>query len=248
MGDVVFIESNGGLGRSLPGQDYISGLVSYTGTLPSGFSSTDRIKQIFSVSQAESLGILDDYSDEIPATGTVTLTNVGALSDTVVIKVVEPNQTVTLASYSRLSTDTTVTLLAASIVAAINLYTYLHGYSATNTAGVITRKGLGVYLNAATKLTFTKTGTIAGSVSADFSGGVASKLAVYHYHIAEYFRIQPQGNLYLGFFVVPSPYVFTELQTMETLERLPFTRMVLHFQRLTFRQYKQSTIFCLRTK
>ena len=218
MGDVVFIESNGGLGRSLPGQDYISGLVFYTGTLPSGFSSSDRIKQIFSIEQAESLGILDDFSDETLATGTVTLTNVGALSDTVVIKVVEPNQTVTLASYSRLSTDTTVTLLAASIVAAINLYTYLHGYSATNTAGVITltaRKGLGVYLNAATKLTFTKTGTIAGSVSADFSGGVASKLAVYHYHIAEYFRIQPQGNLYLGFFAVPSPYVFTELQTLQ---------------------------------
>ena len=104
MGDVVFIESNGGLGRSLPGQDYISGLVFYTGTLPSGFSSNDRIKQIFSVSQAESLGILDDYSDETTlATGTVTLTNVGALSDTVVIKVVEPNQTVTLASYSRFS-------------------------------------------------------------------------------------------------------------------------------------------------
>lgn len=218
MGDISFIELNGGLGRQLPSSDHISGLLFYTNSLPSGFSSSDRIKQIFSIEQAESLGILDDYSDETKATGTVTLTNVGALGDTVTLKVVEPLRTVTLCTYSRASGDTTVTLLAASIVAAINLYSYDHGYTASNLAGVITltsRAGLGVYLNAATKLSITIVGTVAGTVTADFSGGVASKLAVYHYHIDQYFRIQPQGNLYLGFFAVPSPYTFTEVQTMQ---------------------------------
>lgn len=61
LNDVNFIKGKGGLGRPLAGEDHISGLVFYLtdGNLPSGFLTTDRIKQAFSISDAETLGITE---------------------------------------------------------------------------------------------------------------------------------------------------------------------------------------------
>lgn len=61
LNDVTFIKGAGGLGRPLPGEDHISGLVFYLAdaNLPTGFLTTDRIKQVFSISDAESLGITE---------------------------------------------------------------------------------------------------------------------------------------------------------------------------------------------
>lgn len=58
--NVFFNRGEGGLGRPLSGEDHISGLIYYIADadLPAGFSATDRIKQIFSLSQAENLGIV----------------------------------------------------------------------------------------------------------------------------------------------------------------------------------------------
>ena len=54
----------GGLGRPLPGEDFISGFSYYAGvaTLPAGFGA-DRIKQIFSLKEAEDLGITKGHAD-----------------------------------------------------------------------------------------------------------------------------------------------------------------------------------------
>lgn len=59
LNDITFIRGAGGLGRPLAGEDYISGLVFYltNANLPSGFSITDRVKQVFSTAEAEALGI-----------------------------------------------------------------------------------------------------------------------------------------------------------------------------------------------
>tara|TARA_R110002012_G_scaffold271164_2_gene456350 strand:- start:1549 stop:2730 length:1182 start_codon:yes stop_codon:yes gene_type:complete len=59
LNDITFIKGQGGLGRPLAGEDHISGYVQYytNANLPSGFSSTDRIKQVFSLQEAEQLGI-----------------------------------------------------------------------------------------------------------------------------------------------------------------------------------------------
>jgi hypothetical protein len=61
LNDVNFIKGKGGLGRPLAGEDHISGLVAYLtdGNLPSGFGTTDRIKQVFSIADAETLGITE---------------------------------------------------------------------------------------------------------------------------------------------------------------------------------------------
>lgn len=217
LNDVTFNLGKGGLGRPLPGADFISTMLFYTGTLPSGFDASNRIKKIFSVEDAENLGILDDYSDETKATGDYEVTAVGADGDTIELKVLEPRGSVSLGKYTKVAGDTTVTLVADAIVAIINAGTLTHGYSASNIAGVITivaRKGLGIFLNTGTPLSAVIVGTIAGTIT-QFSAGVASLQATWHYHISEYFRMQPKGVVYLAFYAVPSTYDFTDLITIQ---------------------------------
>jgi len=217
LNNIRFVLGQGGLGRPLPGQDYISGLVFYSATLPSGFSTTNRIKQFFSVQDAENAGILADYNDETQATGTYTVTAVGTNGNTVTLAVTEPSGKVVLGTYTKTAAESAVGDVATAIGAAINAGTQSHGYTATVAAAVVTikaRKGLGVFLNSGTPLTATVVGTIAGTI-AQFTGGVASLQAVWHYHIAEYFRIQPQGNLFVGFFAVPGSYTFSEIITLQ---------------------------------
>lgn len=217
LNDITFVKGRGGLGRALPGEDYISGFVAYTGSLPSGFTSSDRMHQVFSVEDAEDLGIVDDFSDETQATGSYLVTAVGADGDTIAFTVAEWDETVDIGTYEKVTADTTVANVATGIAAAINAGTSTHGYSATVNSATVTitaREGTGIFLNSGTPLVATITGTIAGTLT-QFSGGVASLLANYHYHISEYFRIQPQGNLWVGLFAVPTTYDFAEVQEMQ---------------------------------
>ena len=218
LNDIIFVKGQGGLGRPLQGEDFISGLLFFTSSLPSGFSSSNRIKQMFSIADAEAAGIKSDYSDATAATASYLITNAGATGDTINIKVTEiGGNVVNLGTYTKVAGDSTIALLGASIAAFINANTLTHGYSAsflTATLTITAPKKLGVFLNSGSPLAVTVVGTIAGTVS-QFSGGVASKQANWHYHISEYFRLQPKGQLYVGFFAVPSTYTFTEITTMQ---------------------------------
>ncbi|MES2382605.1 MAG: DUF2586 family protein [Bacteroidota bacterium] len=222
LNDVNFNLGQGGLGRPLPGSDFISTMLFYTGTLPSGFSSTDRIKKIFSVEDAESLGILDTYADETKATAKYTVTNVGADGDTLELVIVEPSSNISLGVFLKTAAYTTVTLFADALVLFINANTLTHGYTAANTAGAVTitaRPGLGLFLNSGTPVVATIVGTIAGTIvqfgASPMIAGVASLQAPWHYHISEFFRIQPKGVLYVGMYAVPSTYDFTDLTTIQ---------------------------------
>lgn len=223
LNDVIINKGQGGLGRALPGEDYISGMIFYTGTLPSGFSSTDRIKNIFSVEQAEGLGIVADYSDETRATGTYLVTNAGAANDTVLITVLEypttdnPTGLVSFGTYTRPTASTTVGAVATDLAALINAGTATHGYTAsvnTATVTITARAGLGTFLNTGTPIVVTISGTIAGTLT-QFSSGVASLKANWHYHISEFFRLNPSGNMYLGMHAVPGTYDFAEVATVQ---------------------------------
>lgn len=57
LSKVTIDVGKGGLGRRAPNKDRISGVLFYNNTLPSGFSATDRVKKVFSLSEAEALGI-----------------------------------------------------------------------------------------------------------------------------------------------------------------------------------------------
>lgn len=220
LNNITFNLGQGGLGRSLPGEDYISGLLFYAATLPSGFSAGNRIKQFFSLADAEAAGITNTFTDETKATGTFTVTTVGANGDRVELRVNEMlGAVVSLGAYTKVAGDSSTTQVAAAIAAAINAGTFNHGYTAVAAVAVVTisaKPGMGVFLNAGSPLTavYSSGATLAGTI-AQFTGGVAGRLAVWHYHISEYFRLQPQGNLFVGIYAVPGTYAFTEITTMQ---------------------------------
>lgn len=84
-------------------------------------------------------------AQETNATAELTITDVGDDGDEIEVFVDDPLYgSISLGSYVKQSSDTTVTILAATIAAALNLNAY--GYTATSALGVITiaaRPGLG---------------------------------------------------------------------------------------------------------
>lgn len=212
LNNVKFNRNSGGLGRPLPGKDHISGLIFYHDSLPSGFGANDRIKQVLSLQQAEDLGITDDQSDETKATGgQVTIDTAGSTDD---VWTVDINGT-TLGTYTEQAGDAT-TDIATGLADAINAKTDEHGYSATaNTSDVdlTAPDGLGDSINGS-GLNATSDGSGTATVT-QFTGGEDAFFDVIHYHVSEYFRLNPKGNLYIGIFSVPGTYDFTEIQTVQ---------------------------------
>lgn len=226
LNNISFVLGKGGLGRPLPGEDFISAFLFYSNTLPSGFTSNARIKQFFSVADAEAAGIVNDYSDATAAAAIYTITAIGANGNTVQLKVADLDasgnaRTISLGTYTKVTGDNSVTKVGDAIAALINAGTLEHGYSASNNAGAVTitaPKRLGVFLNSGTPLSvvYSDGATIEGTIT-QFTGGVASKFAVLHYHISEYFRILPQGNVYVGIYAVPGgSYTFSEITDIQT--------------------------------
>lgn len=199
LNDITFIRSQG-IGGVDPINSHISALLFYNDTLPSGFTTSERIKSVFSVSQAEALGIVNDFADETAAVdGTVTITTKGATGDTDTIYVGGG----AIASYTILSTDADEDAEAAGFEAAINANTKIHGFVASATLAVVTITppvGAGLSLDA-NAMTFGTDGTGAATVL-DFNStsAVGSVFSVMHYHISEFFRQKPDGKLYVGIY------------------------------------------------
>jgi len=229
INDIIFVKGQGGLGRPLAGEDYISGFLNYTqdGNLPSGWTTSNRVKAIFSLADAENNGITNDYSDATAATGSYKVTDEGTNGDTINITVtaIDTSRVVKnydLGTYKKVSGDNTVTLVATAIVAIINAGTTTHGFTAAVTGGdsdtvtITAPKRLGSYLNTGTPitLTYSVSATIDGTLT-QFSGGYHSRNSIWHYHISEFFRLQPKGVLYVGFFAYPGTYDFKEITTMQ---------------------------------
>jgi hypothetical protein len=220
LNNITFNLGQGGLGRALPGEDHISGLLLYSATLPSGFTTNNRVRQFFSLADAEAAGITGNFSDETKATGTFTATVIGANGDKLELKVNEMlGAVVSLGVYTKTAAETTTTLIATAIAAVINAGTTVHGYTAVAAVAVVTitaKAGLGVFINTGTPLTATYSAgaTLAGTI-VQFTGGVSSRFSIWHYHISEFFRLQPQGVLFVGIFAVPGSYAFTEITTMQ---------------------------------
>lgn len=224
---VKIIPGKGTSGQAQPGEDYISGSIFYTNALPSGFSAGNRMKQLFGVADAEAAGILADYSDETQATLAFDVTGPAvAGGDIVTVKWNDPILgSITLCTYLTKSSDSTDTILATSIAAAITANKSLTGFSAVNdTVEVVLTvpKGLGIYPNAnfahLTAVVTGADGAAVGAVELE-SAGIASLLAIWHYHIAETFRTNANCVLWVGFFAVPGnagAYTYTDITTLQT--------------------------------
>ena len=219
LNDIVFVKGQGGLGRPLQGEDFISGLLFY-GNVPSGFGM-NNVKQVFSLAEAEALGIDKNYTDNDPAIAEIQVdeyTN----SDTgyFEIRVYEvDNKEVGLGQYYFSAADTDGATTLTRYAQLINNQTSVHGYSASYSAGslfITAPKKLGYWLEGQAPLILKTCETTFG-VNTNFTGGTQSKHAIWHYHISEYFRLQPQGNLFIGVYSVPMEYTFSEIVEMQRI-------------------------------
>ncbi len=206
---VTLIKGPGGLGRPLDGQDFISGYIHYTSVLPSGFTSSARIQEIFSVTDAENLGITDTHIGEVRATASFAVTGAGSPGNSIAVLI----GGTPVATYTVQTGDTTNTInyaLAQLINSSTSGYTS-NGSTASATAVLTAPAGSGIFPN-----TVATNVTVGGTVSATIGtlgGGVYSEIDIMHYHISEYFRAQPQGDLYVG--VYPNSTDFAEITTMQ---------------------------------
>lgn len=219
LNDIIFNRIEGGLGRPLPGEDHISGMLFYTaGSLPSGFSSSDRIKKIFSVPEAEALGILDDHSDETKGTGgKVVIGGSWAVGETATISIDEG----VLATFTVITGATAISDVVTGLKDAINAQTNTgikHAWLAGETGGTdidLTQPDrLGIVNNGGSHIVFTETSASGTGVPTQFSSGLGSYFAVLHYHISEYFREQPKGVNFVGIFA-QGTYDATEVETIQ---------------------------------
>jgi hypothetical protein len=223
--DVIFVKKQGGLGRPLSGEDFISGLLFYSdATLPSGFLSTDRVKSIFSIQDAEALGILNTGLGATQSTSTHTVTNKGTAGETVTLSVQSTKGLITLCSYTLTTADVvSITSAALAISTAINALTSVHGFVSSPAVGVITitaPKKEGVYLNSGTPYTYTVTGTTttyAATLVQNVVVGVASDIDILYYHVNEFFRIQPKGQLFVGIYPVSDATTFASITLMQNV-------------------------------
>lgn len=209
--NIQFIRTNG-LGRRDPSLDHVSALLFYNDTLPSGFAANDRVKPIFSVQEAEDLGIVDTHSDETVATGgQVQITLTGAADDTTSITI----DGVTLGDYTVVTADAEGDI-ASGLVDAINALTLKHGFSATlstDTVILTAPAKMGELLNSAT-IAFVTSGSATATIT-QFSSGVGSEFAVMHYHISEFFRKKPDGKCWVGIYAQDT-FDASEISDMRT--------------------------------
>lgn len=198
---------NGGTNQPQPGFDYISGMIFKTSNPPSGFTYSVA-QEIFSVAQAESMGIFGNYTDETRATSKITISATGVSGDTINVKVIEPSingtfNTVNIGTFTLNSSDTSNNQTATDLSAYINTQYALTGYQAGTPIGgsfsMSARSGLGTIINGTTPvITVASVGTLAASAGA-FSGGINSIRAGEHYQISEFFRQSPNGILWVDF-------------------------------------------------
>jgi hypothetical protein len=227
LNDITINKGRGGLSRPLEGTDYVSGLLVYTGaTLPSGFDSSNRIKIVYSVQDAEDLGIVNTHSGETKSAAKVVCGGTPAAGNTVKITYtgIDGLETV-LDTYTLLTADAvSTTTAAAALAVAINAGTVTHGFTATSSTAdliITTKGGEGIFPNTGTPYACTVTGGgITGTVTQPTGSGstvlgVASDIDIQHYHISEFFRQQPKGKLYVGLYATADFGTFASITLMQ---------------------------------
>ena len=230
---LVINKVQGNSGRAAAGFDFYSGLMVY-GTAPTvagkwnSYTSPQfplviiKAQQMFSALDATNAGILPN-TDNTAGNATAVITTKGNTGDTYQISALVPvvggtTSTVLLGLYTVASADSTIALQGAAWAAIINANTYLTGYSATFTTATLTLifpKNQGIYPNTGTPFTVATTG-VAVVVTPTFAtiAGTASQYAIWFYHISEYFRINPNGTLWVG--VISATSSFNEILALQS--------------------------------
>lgn len=215
LNNVTFNRTSGGVGRPLAGKDHYSALLYYTSTLPSGFTSSERIKKIYSVQDAENLGIVNTHSDETkPTGGKFVVGGTWVAGDTIALYL----DGALIGSHTAIAGSVTTGDIATALVASVNALSKSTGFTSTvstNDVLLVAPSKLGESINAGTHLSSVVVSTSGTITTTQFSGGAGSILRVMHYDISEFFRMQPKGVLYVGIYGTKT-FDATEVTLMQT--------------------------------
>ena len=227
LNDITINKGQSGLGRPLEGSDYISGLLFYTASLPSGFTSSNRTKAVFSLAQAVSLGIVNTGVDETKSACKIVIAGTPAIGDTLTITYTGIDGAVNvLSAHALLSGEqTSATTAAAAWVVGINNNTINTGFTATSSTGTITlttKSGEGVFPNTGTPYAVTVTGGSTAALTQPTGAGgtvlgVASDINILYYHVSEFFRMQPKGKLWVGVYATADVGTFASITLMQNI-------------------------------
>jgi hypothetical protein len=262
--NVTINKGQGGLGRALPGTDYISGILFYSDqTAPTGFTTANsRIVTVYSVEDAEDYGITNAHLNATAATGSYEVTTKFAANDTFKITCATIDSTnpiediatagtVTLCDFTAVTADAvSITTSGDRIALEINNGTPTHGFSAVNTTGtvVITApKNQGIFLNSGTPYVVTKTGSVAGTLTQSVTPGVASHVDILHYHISEFFRLQPKGKLYVSFQATADVGTFSKATTLQDVAGGEIKQLAVYYISTAFTSAHCTTLQSINT-
>ena len=163
------------------------------------------VKPIFSLQDAENLGIKNDASDETKATGgAILIANVGTIGEKLSIKIQPDRHSEILLAEYIINDGDDVNTVAEKLNSDLALRFNNHKFTSTvssATISLVAPDGFGMSLNGS-RISFTSEtiGGVAGTSTAtltQFSGGVGSELAVAHYHIERAYKINPSFKIYL---------------------------------------------------
>lgn len=212
---VTINKGQGGVGGNVAGKDHICGFVFDSTTYPTALagytslSAGNPIAKLTSLQDAINLGMNDSHGDETKATGgQFLITTAGAAGEVWYLYVTPAFGVKTLLGSYTVVTGDTVALVAAGLVASVNLRKNIHGYAATiSTATVVLAAPakLGVSINGGTVLSsevYTSTGGTGtgASTKTQFTGGVGSIFAILYYHLKMAFDSNPRVVIYLGIY------------------------------------------------
>lgn len=244
--DITFNRGEGGLGRPLPGNDHLSAMLFYTaGSLPSGYTSGDRIKKIFSLQEAENLGIVDDHSDETKGTGGKVVIGGTWLADEIANILIDG---AVLATFTVVSGSTDIADVVTGLKDAINAATNTgikHAWTADETTGTdidLTQPDkLGIVNNTDAHITFTVTSVAGTGTPTQFTSGLGSYFAVLHYHISEYFREQPKGVAWVGIYA-QATFDATEIPLIQNFANGEIRQLGIYLSHEVFASSQLTTI------
>ena len=215
---ISFVKGQGGLGRTLPGEDYISGFIFYNASTPSGFA-TNKIQKVLSTTDAKNLGITNDNSDATSASATLTFSSGFTSSFAIYVKDYTSTGFQTTNVYLGTFSPYNIPVDDATACAQmINAYGF-NKWTATSSGATVTLyapKSYGEYPNGdSVEIEFAYYADNTLITKTEFTGGVGSKFGYYYYQIEEFFRLQPNGVLYISWNSIPTTYFATEILSIQ---------------------------------
>lgn len=219
---VTFTVNTNGTNRPLPGYDHYSMMLAYYKESASNNAYSSIGGKYLSLLDAEEDGIVDTCAEATAAATTANaITAIGTNGDVITLTFDDyEGTTLTLGAYTKVAGDTTVTLVATALVAAINALTYSHGYSATvGAAGAYTitaPKNRGIWPNTKSCTVTLSAGATMTHTNSAFAGGTKSRLAIWHYQISRFFAQNPLGVLWFKPIWDDSANTATQFETQMT--------------------------------